>query len=292
MRLLAKFSLLLIVVLGVGLSVAGYLARRFLENNARDVVLEQARLMMETTLSMRNYTTLQVKPLFAARHLAEAGDFPPQIVPAYSAIQMFTYLRERYPAYTYREASLNPSNLRNRAVDWETDVINTFRNYPERKEITGERETPDGPTMYLARPIVVKPPCLECHSVPQRAPASMVRTYGRNNGFGWKQGEVIAAQIVSVPTALPYKIAATAFRNLTIYLALVGLAALVILNLGLTAIVIRPVERMAGMAEQISQGNLEVAELPVSGSDEVARLGRSFNRMYVSLAKAIRMLEG
>ena len=65
-------------------------------------------------------------------------------MPAYSATEVFTYLRSTYPDYSYKEASLNPTNLRNRAVDWETDVIQIFRNHPEMKEFSSERETPGG----------------------------------------------------------------------------------------------------------------------------------------------------
>jgi HAMP domain-containing protein len=45
------------------------------------------------------------------------------------------------------------------------------------------------------------------------------------------------------------------------------------------------------MADEISKGNLEVAAMPVSGRDEIAALSGSFNRMYLSLKKAIQMLE-
>lgn len=290
MRLLAKFSLLLVLVLGIGLSVAGYFAYDFLRGNARDQVLQQARLMMETTLSIRSYTSKQIKPVLihTQQHVA---NFLPQTVPAYSANEMFRYLRVSYPDYTYKEATLNPTNLRDRAVDWETDVISGFRNFPERKETIGERDTPEGRSLFLAKPIQAKTDCLECHSVPKAAPAAMIKVYGPNNGFGWKDGEVIGAQIVSVPMAVPIGIADRAFRNLAIYFAILGAAALLILNLGLTLIVIRPVGRMSKLADEISRGNLDQPEVPVGGSDEIAHLGRSFNRMYVSMVKAIRLLE-
>lgn len=290
MRLLTKFSLLLILVLGAGLSVAAWFSHQFLQMNAREQVIQQARIMMETTLSIRDYTSKQLKPLLIT-HQMHTMQFLPQSVPAYSAAEMFKYLRSAYPSYTYKEASLNPTNLRARAVDWENDIINTFRNFPDKKEVIGERDTPEGRTLYLARPIKVNPPCLECHSVPQKAPAAMIRAYGRNNGFGWKEGEVIAAQVVSVPMAVPIGIADKAFRNLSIFLGIVGVAVLVILNIGISLLVVRPVRKMSQMADEISKGNLNVPEVPVSGSDEISTLGKSFNRMYVSLAKAIRMLE-
>ena len=41
----------------------------------------------------------------------------------------------------------------------------------------------------------------------------MIAAYGSNNGFGWKAGDVIAAQIVQVPMRVPEVIAAKAFRS-------------------------------------------------------------------------------
>jgi len=37
---------------------------------------------------------------------------------------------------------------------------------------------------------------------------------------------------------------------------------------------------------------LDLQELPVKGNDEIAAVTRSFNRMYVSMAKAMKMLKG
>jgi hypothetical protein len=60
----------------------------------------------------------------------------------------------RAAAIEYKEAALNPTNPRDRAVDWEADIINTFRNHPgAAKELVGERDTPTGRSLYLARPI-------------------------------------------------------------------------------------------------------------------------------------------
>jgi protein-histidine pros-kinase len=52
------------------------------------------------------------------------------------------------------------------------------------------------------------------------------------------------------------------------------------------------VTRLATLADRISKGDLENTELPLKGSDEIAELASSFNRMKLSLAKALRMLEG
>jgi protein-histidine pros-kinase len=267
-------------------------SHRFLQNDARDDVVRQARLMMEAMRSARDYTTKQIKPLLVTQQEHQRS-FLPQTVPAFAATENFDYLRASYPDYTYKEAVLNPTNLRDRAVDWEADIINTFRNRPGGpKEFAGERDTPTGRSLYLARPIQADPPCLECHSTPRAAPAAMIRRYGVNNGFGWQPKEIVGAQIVSVPMAVPVRMANQAFQTLVIYLAAVFLASLILLDAVLLLTVLRPLRSLSAMADQISVGQMDMPELPVRGNDEIAVLAGSFNRMRRSLERALKMLEG
>ena len=119
----------------------------------------------------------------------------------------------------------------------------------------------------------------------------MIRVYGSANGFGWKPNEIVGAQIVSVPMALAISIAKEAFGTLLIYLAGVVLVTAVALDLVLFLTVVKPVSKLSALADQISLGNMDLPELPVHGKDEIAKLAGSFNRMYISLAKAVRLLE-
>jgi len=290
MRLLAKFNLILGLVLGAGLAIAAVISHRFLQTDAREEVLRQARLMMEAMRSARDYTTKQIKPLLVTQQEHQRS-FLPQTVPAFAATENFAYLRANYPDYAYKEATLNPTNLRDRAVDWEADIINTFRNRSGGlKELVGERDTPTGRSLYLARPIQADPPCLECHSALRAAPPALIRRYGSNNGFGWQPNEIVGAQIVSVPMAVPVRMADLAFQTLAVYLAAVLLASLILLDLVLLATVVRPLRRLSTMADQISVGQMDMPELPVRGKDEIAVLAGSFNRMRRSLDRALKML--
>jgi protein-histidine pros-kinase len=156
----------------------------------------------------------------------------------------------------------------------------------------GERDTPTGRSLYLARPIWADQPCLECRSVPRAAPTAMIRRYGSNNGFGWKTSEIIGAQIVSAPMALPERMANKAFQTLAIYPAGVFLASLILLDLVLLFAVVRPLRQLSTMADQISTGQMDVPELPASGKDEIAVLAGSFNPMRRSLDRALKMPGG
>ena len=272
---LIKFNLLFIPILALCFGALGYIARQDLVESARQHIAQNARIIMETALSSRTYTTKQVAPLLLQKNfklqtaVAELRktieevpksvdqnvpndlrtsvkrgfllgqqhalaaleqfldsikgksdelldtEFHPQSVPAFAATEIFGYLREKFPNYFYKEATLNPTNPRNRATDWETDIVNQFSGDSGKTEITAARDTPSGMSLLLARPIKVNNvSCLECHSTADKAPVEMIKLYGTANGFGWKMDDVIGAQIVSVPMSVPLELAEDAFRAL------------------------------------------------------------------------------
>ncbi len=290
MNLLLKFNLTLVAVFTLALIPAGWISHRLLQRSARTQVIQNARIMMETAMAVRGYTVRQIKPLLDGR-LQQT--FLPQTVPAYSATEVFGSLHQQYPDYDYKEATLNPTNPRDRTTDWEADVVNEFRNNPARKEIIGQRMTPEGTSLYLSHPIAITDTkCLACHATPQEAPASLIRQYGPSNGFGWKPGEIVGAQIVTVPMSVPVRMADQAFRTLLASLVGVFAFTLLVLNLLLRFAVTGPLTKLATVADEVSRGNMEVAPVEVRGSDEVAVLARSFDRMRISLQKALAMLDG
>ncbi|MFO1397638.1 MAG: DUF3365 domain-containing protein [Burkholderiales bacterium] len=289
MKLIWKFNLVLLGIFVLGFLIAGYISYRALQQNAREEILQNARLMMESALSARTYTTSQVKPLLDNQMKYV---FLPQSVPAYAATEQFSELRKKHPDYSYKEATLNPSNPRNRAADWEADVVNIFRNTADRTEVIGERDTPAGRSLYLARPIQVKSKaCLDCHSTVDVAPKTMLDLYGSANGFGWKMEEVIGAQIVSVPMSVPIARAEKTFTAFMGSLALVFVAIFVLLNVMLYTMVIRRVTHLAGIADQVSLGNMEAGEFKAKSRDEIGTLTEAMGRMKASLVQAMKMLE-
>jgi methyl-accepting chemotaxis protein len=287
MGLRLKFNLVLLLVFICGLGATGYVSYELLHRNARDEVLRAAGVMMEAALSMRSYTVGQVRPNLAA----DPDKFLPQSVPAFGATEIMTLLRKKYPDYAYKEAALNPTNARNRAVEWEEDIIRAFRGDAALGELSGMRETPTGRSLYLARPFQIKEPgCLSCHTTPEMAPAAMVKIYGRTNGYGWKHNEVIGAQIVSVPMGLPIRNANRAFVTFMTSLTVVFAVLFVLLNVMLTQLIIEPITQLSDLADHMSKGKVDVPELVTKGRDEVAQLGQAFNRMRRSLQKAISLL--
>jgi HAMP domain-containing protein len=285
MRLLVKINLILIAVSLIGLLVSYQVADRLLQANARREVEGNARLLVESALAVRMYTNRQINPLLKtqSRYL-----FLPQRVAAYSAKEYFKNLRQKFPEYTYREATLNPTNPLDRADDWEADVVRHLRDNNDVKEVIGERETAIGKTLYLARPIrVVDDACLECHSTVKAAPTNMVDKYGTANGFGWQLNDIVGAQIVSVPYRVPVQHANVVLTSFVQVLVGMFVFLFIVGNVLMTTLVVRPVLRLAKIADQVSKGNMDAPEFPARGGDELSELSLAFNRLRISLKKAL-----
>jgi protein-histidine pros-kinase len=289
MKLIVKFNLVLLLIFAAGFLAIGYASNRLLQRNAKQEVFENARIMMEAALAVRSYTSTQIKPLLETQM---KYTFLPQSVPAYSANEYFGQLKKKFPDYSYKEATLNPTNPVNRASDWEEDLIRYFRQFNDQNELIGERETPGGRVLYIARPMRLKDPkCLACHDTPDTAPRTVIERYGSDNGFGWKLNDIQTAQIIVAPMQLPQQRARMAFTSFMISLGVVFLVVFIVLNAMLTFLVIRPVTRLSGIANEVSLGNMNAPDFQSKGSDEIAKLAESFGRMRKSLVEAIKMLE-
>jgi protein-histidine pros-kinase len=328
-KLLAKFNVVLILVFGLGMGLIAHYARNFLMDNAEQQVVQQAELMAASAAATKDYTANQVSSLLmtaSAEKPAEAAaatpdatppaatatragtpapapeqpapaqplstEFHPQMIPFYAANETFRLLRTTHPDYVLRNAALNPTNLNDRATEWEVDLIDYFRDHPAETRRVGHRETATGTALWVATPVAADPNCLECHSLPSLAPPAMLVRYGHEHGFGWNPHEIVGAQIVSVPMTLPIALAERGFRDLMIGLCAIFLLTVGLIDAAMYLLVIRPLRLVSLNADRISKGEMELPALKVKGKDEIAEVTASFNRMHTSLVKAFEMLNG
>ena len=285
-----KFTLLLVVVFLSGIIASGLALSTVLNRSAQAQLTTKALMLMETMNSVRNYTSNEVRPELVDRLETE---FLPETVPAYSAREVFESLRENqeYADFFYKEATLNPTNLRDKADEFEATIVEKFRNQDSAQEVNGFRQTPGGNLFYIARPIAVgKQSCLDCHSTPDAAPASMIERYGPNNGFGWNLNEVVGAQVISVPAERVLKSARQSLLLILGIFVIVFAIAILLVNLWLKRFVVRPLNRMALVAEAVSMGDT-AAEFSQTSKDEVGKLAEAFNRMRMSLQMAMQRLD-
>lgn len=287
-RLGTKFTLILSFVFIGGIITSWIILSQVLERRAEEEVSARGLVLIETMNSVRHYTSTMVNPLLAD-DLAVAEQFIPETVPAFSAREVFETLRqnEAYRNYLYKEASLNPTNPRNLADDFEMSIVNQFRADESLTQLMGFTVLNGEHVFYNARPLVIgSQSCLACHDTPETAPASLISTYGSENGFGWEVGQIIAAQMIYVPADAVFDSARLSLTLVMGIIVLIFALVVAVTNALLKRTVVRPVEQMAGLAKQISADRLAPDAVELAAverlahrQDELGRTASVFQRM-------------
>lgn len=306
MSLLLRTNLWLCAAFVLSTLAAAALLRNVLHDYARNDTIDQARLLMAAAQAARDYTSAEVGPLLAGDGVASPATrtdgapqspggaqapFHPQSIPAYAAIQIFAALQSKNPQFSYREAALNPTNPRDRALSWEADVIQHFRSSRGVDEIINERTGALGRSLYLAKPIRIDDArCLACHDRASNAPAAVLQKYGATNGFGWQLHETVDAQIVTVP--LDAAISGADRAVLLLIGAMTGLFLLTfaVVNVIARQVVLRRITKLVSAAHSISTRHAAQVKLDTTGGDEISALCKSFERMQTSVEKSLALL--
>ncbi|MEH2059173.1 MAG: DUF3365 domain-containing protein [Nostoc sp.] len=287
----AKFNLLLILVFIVSIVGSGVALSSVLQGRAQNEVASQAQILIQMVNAVRDYTQNRIDPLLEPR-LDTNPTFMPEVVPTFSSKEVFENFRKKpeFKNFFHKDATLNPTNLADKADNFETQLVERFRNEPNTPEIKGFRNLPEGEVFYIAQPLkITEQKCLRCHSTPDQAPKSQLATYGSENGFGWQLNQIVSAQIISVPSQ---EIFANAKRTWTLIMGLlIAIFALVVflINFLITKYVIQRIRRIEKIAQKVSVGDMS-ADFEESSNDEIGGLAEAFNRMKASLKIALEML--
>lgn len=156
-KLGTKFTLLLSLVFIFGIVVSGIALSKALQYRAEDEITSKGLVLMETMNSLRDYTNTQISPLLAQSAEAQP-EFIPETIPSFSVREVFEGLRKKgeYKDLFYKDATLNPTNLLDKADNFEDKIVNRFRNESEMKEISGFRSLFGKQVFYKALPIAIK----------------------------------------------------------------------------------------------------------------------------------------
>jgi len=286
-RALVRRILLSVFFLSLLGGVGGFYL--LLRNEALDNAEKEARNLMAFALAVGDYTEGHVMPKLAAHGTSE---FFEEMVPFYSARTVFRTVSGKARQYSFRQPAVNPTTPEDAPTPFEIEVIRRFRDNPSLTEATGVRDNPQGQLFYLAQPVRVSDEaCLVCHSTPDRAPAAMVAKYGPLRGFGWKLGDTVGAQILTVPLTEQLRGVIGLVGILATGLLIVFGIAYLALSAALDRLLIRPLGTLANAADTASRSASPGPELPQSGVREVRELGNAIGRLHLSLTKALQELE-
>jgi HAMP domain-containing protein len=291
LKLATKFTLLLALVCLGGIVLSNVTLSGAIQHKGEDEVTAKAEILAQAMDSVRDYMDDNISPLLKERLETELK-FIPEFVPDHVAREIFEKLHQRpeFSNYLYKEATLNPTNPKDKADEFETKLVEQFRSQPELTKLSGYRDIGGQKLFFIAQPLTVKKvSCLECHSRPALAPKSLLATYGDKNGFGWKFKEVVAAQTVFVPAGDVFN-SGRKYMTLTMGFFVTMFAALVLLiNWLLKQTVIHPIKQMTAIAHRVSNATItseQVGEFDSPSISQVARradepgqLARAFQHM-------------
>lgn len=299
-RLTTKFTLLLMILLVTGILAGAYTFRQALLDQTQREITSQAELLTTTMNSVRTYTSTHIRPLLS-EELATSPEFISETVPAFSARAVFEQFRqdEKFSSFFYKEATLNPMNPLNKVDDFEKELVNQMRADAEIVELSGYRTLNGEEVFYIARPLSVgRESCLACHYDPAQAPANLIASYGAENGFGWQLDEIVAAQMIYVPSQILLDKSNEAFIRIIVIFIIVIVTVILVINIMLRRFVILPVGEMGKLAHKVAADeNLEEGLASESlnkitqRGDELGELGRVFKRMVVEVHERTQKLK-
>ncbi len=296
LKLGSKFTLLLTLVFLGGIIVSGITLSSAMQHKAEDEIATKAKILTETMNSVRAYTTNNVLPQLNEK-LTTEPEFVREAVPAFAAREVFERFRQQseYRSFFYKEATLNPTNPRDQADEFETSLVQQFRDRPDLKEKSGYRSLNGQNLFYIARPMsLTQTTCLQCHSTPEVAPKSLIATYGDKNGFHWPMNQVLAAQTIYVPVdTILARGQQYLILTMGIFVAIFAGAVLLINGL-LARTVIHPIRNLTAIARRVSESSMTVEQVGEFNSpslkqvarraDEPGQLARAFQHMAHEVA--------
>lgn len=296
LRLGTQFTLLLILIFLGGTILSGITLSRAMQHKAEDEIATKAELLTQTMNAVRAYTSENIAPLLQ-QQLATSPKFISETVPAYSALTVFENFRKQpeHSSYIYREATLNPTNPRDKADEFEANLVEQFRQQPDLTKLSGYRNMDGINLFFTARPLAVKKEsCLQCHSTPDKAPKSQLVSFGDQGGFGWQLNEIVAAQTIYVPSDQVFH-RGQQYLGLTIGIfASIFAVVVLLINRLLKRRVIHPLNQLTTIArnlttdritaEQVSEFNSPKIARVARRADEPGQLARAFQHMALEVA--------
>jgi signal transduction histidine kinase/DNA-binding response OmpR family regulator len=291
-----KLTAFLILAFLLSITVSGLFLSDAMNTKAQAEIQMRAEMLTRVMNAVRSYTSLHVNPKLRAQ-LETSPEFIAETVPAFSARTVFETFRADplFADFSYKEATLNPTSPSDQADAFEANLVAQFRADPGLKVLSGFREEGGRNLFYTARPLAVtQPSCLQCHATPAAAPKSLLATYGDQHGFGWKLGEIVAAQTIYVPSDEVFAQGHQyLMRAMGIFFGVFALGtALLIWQIRRT--VVRPIQQLTSAARAIGTGSATAEQLAVfdepalnriaQQNDEPGELARSFRMMAHEVA--------
>lgn len=255
MGLRTKFNWVVITCLLMGFFAIYWLHRNNTLIHTEMDLLHQAEQLFQISESIRAYNSEEVSPLLSNN----IEGFTPQSISSYAVSKIFINVNEKTPTISYKVAIDDSEIQLYQPTVWQKNIISQFRNNPKLPLLTDKVADAKGSFLVYAKPI-------------------------------FSEAEVSGAKIIRIDQQAILQAVNDSLFKFTLILALIFIIIVLVINLMLHTLVLKPIKKLTSQAEKISQGEADSEELVITGKDEINRIAMAFNRMQRSLKAAMSML--
>lgn len=198
MTIKAQFGIGAAAILTLFCMGAAMVEYHFMKMQVVESVHKKTEIYLAAAAATRAYVKDTLRPKMI--ELLNSDEFVLEAMStSFISREVMNRLRARFPGFQYKRAASNPRNPINRANDFEREMIDWFDENRQEEEWTGIIEV-DGKDAYAKlMPIQVEQPCLVCHGTPKDAPRELRERYGSQASYGYRLGQVVAADTIYIP---------------------------------------------------------------------------------------------
>ena len=203
MAIKSKFQLGAACILLLFCGVVSWVAYSYLKKVATKEIYQDTEIFIATADATRTYVKDVLRPTVSGL-IPKDSFIPHAMSTTFVGREIMGRLKERFPDFKYKRAAANPTNPVNLADAFELSMLKWFNDNPETNEWHGLIQKNKRSFYTRLRAITARDECLRCHGVPEEAPRDMKELYGTTGGYGYKIGEVVAADTVYIPVDVTF----------------------------------------------------------------------------------------
>jgi len=190
---------------------------------------------------------------------------------------------------SFNNVSDRPRNPNLQADRIEMEAIRHFRNNPGQQERMVPFTTAEGKSFYhFSSPIWITKDCLECHGKPEDAPPGIRELYTAS--YDYQLGDLKGILSIKLPTEELERRAINQVWNSSLNYLFGFFCTFLAVFLLIRHTVLNRITALTSATQQLAAGNY-ATRVPVTGRDEITRVGAAFNSMTEAIAIRTHHLE-
>jgi nitrogen-specific signal transduction histidine kinase/HAMP domain-containing protein len=290
LRLNTKFNLAIGSIIFMFCVAFSFLLYYHLKERAIEEAHNKIRIITEQVNAVGAYIKEELRPRMfeILSNPAYKEDFILEAMSTtYVRCRVMALFNKELPEYIFKRVAVNPRNPNNKADAFHEKMIGYFSENRDIASWNGIVTLEGKEFLVRARPVIGEKGCLKCHGSPSHAPKELIRRYGREGGFGWKEEGVAGVESVAIPLHAVFG----QIKGIALSSLIFGLGTLIFLFIALkdtfSTFVSKPLKRLTRIFEGIAKGTESLTlELPITTKDEIGELTASFNLMARHLFNA------